>query len=354
MNYCVSNECSRIKRHSTPYVSFSRWAIALLVITLLSTPLIGQAHRVSNVAGGAVNSDFVDLSDIELRYTDPETGFAPILTELDHKTQKSTFEILRENYQKVYLPPDEIFHPLVADPKEHQFYASINHFDTDLKIGNFTAASVGFGERFGLVRWSKLEDAWQLSIAGGLFAQFNMDSGSTDLINADYLIGLNLSRAIKKREYRIRLYHQSTHLGDEFILRNKPKRINFTYEKVDAMTCVRTGRARVCGGLGFLLNVRPSDFDRLSAQFDAEYRSFKGPTFFGPFGRYLAAIDVKMNQQQDWNPNISIKAGIEFGEANRGRRRIRLMLEGYHGYVPFGQFFDRKMSSIGIGGYLGF
>lgn len=345
MNYCVSNDCSG---------TVSRWALALLAIAVLGMPLVGHAQRVSNVAGGVMATEFVDLSDIELRYNDPETGFSPILTELDRRPPKSTLANLRENYEKTYLPPDEIFHPLVADPKEHQFYISINHFDTDLTIGSFTAASVGFGERFGLIRWSKLEDAWQLSIAGGLFAQFDMDSGSTDLINADYLIGLNLSRLVEQKEYRIRIFHQSTHLGDEFILRNKPKRINFTYEKVDAMACIRNGRTRVCGGLGVLLDVRPSDFDRLSAQFDAEYRSFKGPTFLGPFGRYLAAIDVKMDQQQDWNPNISIKAGIEFGEANRGRRRIRVMLEGYHGYIPFGQFFDRKMTSIGIGGYLGF
>jgi hypothetical protein len=349
MNYSVSNDCKRIRLHPQPhsYLLVLSYSLLLLIGSIaLYPPLLKAA------TGTALSTEFIDYSEIELRYIDTETGFSPILTEIDR--ERSSLEILHEDYQKTYLPSDEIFHPLVADLKEHQFYASFHHFNTDLIIGNFTAASVGFGERFGLIRWSKLEDAWQLSIAGGLFAQFNMDSNSADLINADYQIGLNLTRVIERKEFRFRLFHQSTHLGDEFIIRNKPDRINFNYEKLDAMACLRNRKARACAGVGFLVHVNPSDYDRLSFQFDAEYRSFKGPTFLGPFGRYLAAIDVKFNEQQEWNPNVSVKCGIEFGEANRGRRRIRLMIEGYHGYVPFGQFYDRKMSSIGIGGYLGF
>lgn len=352
MNYPVSNDCKgtvmqpqpyRLKP-ATPPCPFAALSLALLVVCWCGS--------LQAAVGTAVSTEFLDFSNIELRYADPDTGFAPILTEIDRK--RSSLEILREDYQKTYLPSDELFHPLVADPKEHQFYASFNRFNTELDIGDFNATTVGFGERFGLVRWSKLDDAWQLSIAGGLFAQFNMDSSSADLINADYLIGLNLTRVIEEREYRLRVFHQSTHLGDEFVIRNKPKRINFNYEKIDAMACLRHSRTRVCAGAGVLLHVNPSDYDRITAQFDAEYRSFKGPTFLGPFGRYLAAIDIKLNEQQEWNPNVSVKCGIEFGEANRGRRRIRIMLEGYHGYVPFGQFYDRKMSSIGLGGYLGF
>jgi len=45
---------------------------------------------------------------------------------------------------------------------------------------SFNIGSVGFGESFGLVRqpgWGE-EDAWQLSISGAVFAQFNLDASS--------------------------------------------------------------------------------------------------------------------------------------------------------------------------------
>jgi hypothetical protein len=347
MNF--NHDChSGALRHGTQSRSERKKRNSLLMRAFLSVPLI----YIIPLFGAFLMISFSVSANPELDYPDPETGFFPILAELNRVTPPTN---LRDAYQKIYLPPDEIFQPLTADPKEHQFFASIHQFNTDLIIGDFTAATVGFGERFGLYRWQKYEDAWQISIAGGLFAQFDLNSDSSDLINADYLIGLNLSRELGKWYYRYRLYHQSTHLGDEFILRNRPDRINFHYEKVDATACYQSdSRTRLCAGAGYMVNVWPREFQRLSMHLDGEYRSFKGPTFLGPFGRYVSGIHFKLNEQQDWSPNVSVKTGVEFGESGRGRRRIRILFEGYYGYVPFGQFFDTKMNSLGVGVYLGF
>jgi len=108
-----------------------------------------------------------------------------------------------------------VFYPSMASPKEprtHVTYLRLNPPGDSVNIG-----SVGFGDSFGLVRWPGWgeEDTLQLSISGAVVAQFNLDSdsGSMDLINADYIIGVPLSYRNGSWSARARLFHQFSHWG---------------------------------------------------------------------------------------------------------------------------------------------
>ena len=81
------------------------------------------------------------------------------------------------------FPTGDLFRPLIADPKQPQFFVSINRFKSSGV--QYTMASVGFGETFGMYRFfgSREGDGLQLSVEGALFAQFNLDTPSYDLIN---------------------------------------------------------------------------------------------------------------------------------------------------------------------------
>ena len=82
------------------------------------------------------------------------------------------------------------------------------------------SGAVGFGERWGIVRrpGERAGDGWQVGLSGGVFAQFDMDADSNDLINADYVIGFPLTWRHGAWSGRFNLYHQSSHLGDELLL----------------------------------------------------------------------------------------------------------------------------------------
>src|SRR5437667_9575151 len=82
---------------------------------------------------------------------------------------------------------DGAFQPLLADPKQPQFFATYL-WDRSPRLGS-RLASVGFGQTISLVR----ESDWELAIAAGVFSQFNMQSATNDLINTDYLVGLPLT-----------------------------------------------------------------------------------------------------------------------------------------------------------------
>jgi hypothetical protein len=97
------------------------------------------------------------------------------------------------------------------------------------------------------------------------------------------------------------------------------------------------------------LHVEPSDLDRTALQFGGEYHGTKRWLFDGC---WIGGVNLTAYEGDDWNINAAVKFGLEFGKPGSGNRRIRVMLEGYDGKAPFGQFYDVDISSYGLSGYL--
>jgi hypothetical protein len=247
------------------------------------------------------------------------------------------------------LPAGDVFRPLIADEKEPQFFVSLRRYSAG--IGGDRVAAVGFGEKFGLLRvlGERQGDGLQIGISGALFAQFDLDAPSSDLINADYIVGLPITYRRGDWSGRFRLYHQSSHLGDEFLLRVRPRRVNLSFESLELLLSYAPQPWRVYFGGEYLLDREP-DLDRASLHGGLEYYS---PRRFGG-AHLIGGIDVKAFDQNNWSPDVALKAGFEFGEPEPGHRSLRLYAEGFRGYSPHGQFFDERITYYGVGAYLGF
>lgn len=256
-----------------------------------------------------------------------------------------------EEATRTIFPIGELFEPIVADPKEPQFSTGVHRVQSSGQLGNFNAGVVSYGEHFGLVRLhTKDNHQWQVSLVGSLFAQFNLDADSNDLINADYSIGLSGTHRNGPISYRLRILHLSSHLGDEHLLSGSaPKRINLSLEAVDFLASYKWKEYRVYGGIGYLLNVEPSSLERTALQYGGEYHGTKRLIFDG---HWVGGIDLTSFEGDDWGINTTTKFGLEFGKAGTGNRRIRTMLEHYHGNAPFGQFYNVNISSYGLSVYM--
>ena len=250
------------------------------------------------------------------------------------------------------FPTGDLFRPLLADPKQPQFFVGFNSFRS---LGmRYTRASVGFGETFGLYRFfgSSEGNGLQLSMVGALFAQFNMDSPSSDLINTDYTFGIPVTYRHGDNSLRFRIYHQSSHLGDELLLSaDHPERVNLSYEAIELIYSREWRGWRGYGGGEYLVHRSPDDLERKSAHWGIEYRGSK-PLVWN--GRPVGGVDMKSFEENNWAIDTSVKAGLEFGHPNPGQRRMRLMAEWYNGFDPHGQFYNNKVEYFGIGVSLGF
>ena len=250
------------------------------------------------------------------------------------------------------FPTGNLFRPLLADPKQPQFFASIDRFKSSGK--RYIMASVGFGETFGMYRFfgSREGDGLQMSVEGALFAQFNMNTPSYDLVNADYTIGVPITYRYGDNSLRFRIYHQSSHLGDEFLQGlNPPERVNLSYEAIDLIYSREWRGWRVYGGGEYLVHKEPGDLKPMSAHWGIEYRGSK-PLLWN--GRPIAGLDMKSFEEHNWAINTSVKAGFEFGHPNPGQRRLRVMAEWYKGFDPRGQFYKNRVEYYGMGVSLGF
>ena len=258
----------------------------------------------------------------------------------------------------VPLPRGDVFCPLLADPKGQRSFVSYlietNDDEKDAQVG-----SVGISDIFGLLRvgGSRPGDGFQISIAGSVFAQFDLDVSSYDLINADYIIGLPITIRRGVFSTRLRLFHQSSHLGDEFLLReDNPDfvRENISYEAAEMLLSLDGGPLRVYGGGEYLLRREPADLERYVAHGGIELRPARRLMRFGSLAgvRFVAAGDLKASEQQDWKPAISVRTGFEFDrprDSDPPGRRWGLLFEAYDGPSPYGQFFRRDVRYFGAG-----
>ncbi len=245
------------------------------------------------------------------------------------------------------LPEQELFAPLLADPRQPRFSVSYLHYRTP--ASEFSAASTAFGEYFGLASGFFGESgSSQIGIQGGVFALFNLEAPSHDLINADYWIGLPLSYRKGPWSYLLRIYHQSSHLGDEFILGNPGvNRVNLSYEDMKLLVSYEWEQWRLYGGGGYLLSSEP-DLAPKHLQGGAEYIKARAAGRFS----LIAAVDVQASEELDWRRSSSYQVGFELRSGSP--RRARLMLEHFRGHSPNGQFYREPLRYTGLGLYFGF
>ena len=251
------------------------------------------------------------------------------------------------------LPQGTLFCPLVADPKSERSFVSYlrgdfatiaDDPDTDTNIG-----AIGLSDTFGLFRISagSRSNGVQVDLMGGIFAQFNLDEPSFDLINADYVVGIPAVLRMRGFSARARFYHQSSHLGDEFLLSRMPERENFSFESVELMLSQEVGALRVyAGGESFFRN-RPLEIVTRLGHGGVELR----PAQFAA-GRAIAAVDVKVVEQNDWEWAWSARAGVEIVRVpspDHPARVLSVLGEYYNGPAPYGQFYRDNIRYFGAG-----
>jgi hypothetical protein len=254
------------------------------------------------------------------------------------------------------LPRGDVFCPLIADPKATRSFVAYQRGDEkDLATD---IGAVGIADQFPFFRAGATSagNGFQLGVAGSVFAQFDLGTASYDLLNADYLIGIPLTFRIANFSGRARVYHQSSHLGDEFLLRtNPPKRENLSFETAELLLSIDVSALRVYGGGESYIRRDPADLPDHLWHGGVELRP-RATVNFGSLvvGRVVAAADTKLVTDTTTRTGVSVRAGFEFGrprEADVGSRRWSILGEFYDGPSPYGQFHRQKVRLTGLGFY---
>ena len=260
--------------------------------------------------------------------------------------QKST----QPDYELGFLPGSNLFEPLVADPRWPRFSMGHRYFTDEATH----VASATFGETIALYRNRGRSGGFgELGFQAGVFSIFDLSAPSSDLVNTDFFVALQATYRMNDFSTLFRIFHQSSHLGDEFLLRNRIDRVNLSFEGVDLKLSHRLfDWLRLYGGGAYMFDLDRPGIKPWATQAGIELQT--PSRFWGDTTRFVTALDLQNRQENKWSTEISVRGGLQFERPRSFMRKISLLLEYYKGHSPNGQFFKEKIEYFGPGLYLDF
>ena len=251
----------------------------------------------------------------------------------------------------MFLPQGSFFDPLVLDPTECLTSGAIYKIweqNNGIK-GAYIPVNLGFHQS--VFRFQQEAEAgFELGIEAAAFTQFEVkytDNGKYlgGMVNVDYRAVGFVNYYNGKFSLRFRLFHISSHLADDYLIRNDittPTPNTLNYEQIDVMGSYQMGSVRYYAGAGYIFTPN-SIRERFSTQAGMYYRGDKRPD---AFTRFVSGLDIKVFEENDYRPNFRAGLGLEMG--NPVRRNLLLLVDFYNGHVPYSTHEFREISWLGI------
>ncbi|MBI4682597.1 MAG: DUF1207 domain-containing protein [Nitrospirae bacterium] len=263
-----------------------------------------------------------------------------------HRDEREKAEEGDDPYKEAGSTKDRLFDPLMADPRWPHFSMGYQTYTDDGEFGHVFAAS--FGETLPVYKWEgPFGGRWQVGVQAAGFIVHDLDTASWDLINEDYRGGVAMYYRREAWSGLFSIYHNSSHVGDEYLLHKHVDRVNFSYEAAQLKVSYDISRAyRVYAGIDYMFSPDPKDLKRWWTQYGAEFRCTQ--TYFNGLLRPMAAVDIKNRQENDWHSEISLAAGVKLESEDTLWNKINIMLEYYNGNSPNGQFHENYIEYVAL------
>ncbi len=243
------------------------------------------------------------------------------------------------------LPGDVIWHSYWAGAKEPRTSANLFRENGN----NVSLLDVSLGGRAAILRNASRNAAglWngtELQIEGAAILRLNLDE-DWDFDSTDFRFGVPLIFARNQVHWKLAYYHLSSHVGDEFLVRNPTfTRINFSRDVlVFGASYYPRPAWRWYAETGWAF-YDDEGSDPWELQFGVDYSQ---PGATGTRGRPFFAVNGHLREEVNFGGNLAAQAGWLW----RGRtgRVLRTGLHYYNGKSSQFEFFDEFEQQIGVG-----
>ncbi len=245
------------------------------------------------------------------------------------------------------LPDGLIYRSYMAGAHEPRLSSTI-----DWDQGGTLLLDVVLGGRVGLIRYGTTDnlrpEGWQLDIEGAAFPRLNLDQ-DWDMESTDFRAGLPLTFGHGNWQAKFAYYHLSSHLGDEFAIRNPgalASRINYSRDAlVLGISYYATPAARFYAESGWAFYMdggsEPWEF-----QVGVDW-SAPGPT--GTCGTPFLAINGHLREELNFGGNLVVQTGWLW--RGHSGHTLRTGLHYYNGKSSQFQFFNQFEQQLGLGAW---
>ncbi|HZZ72923.1 MAG TPA: DUF1207 domain-containing protein [Pirellulales bacterium] len=242
------------------------------------------------------------------------------------------------------LPRNLVYQSYWAAPKEPRF-GGVHYFNQQDQL----IEEGELGARFGLLRYGTGKDAipagWQWDVEGAAFPRLT-PYDEFDLRAVDFRIGTDVSYGIGRWRFRFGYYHLSSHVGDEYLLKNPSfDRINYKRESLLAgVSNYPTDWARLYCELGCAFSV-DGEAKPLELIFGTDLGTI-GST--GLQGAPFAALAGHLRQELDFGGDFVAQAGWMWRDEPLGHV-FRVGFQYLTGYSTEYEFLHVYEQEYGLG-----
>lgn len=262
--------------------------------------------------------------------------------------------VLAEKLPRVeFFPDGSYFKPILLDPATPQLGSSINSYIVKriMKKRAYIPVLIGTSKIILRIPYES-NRGFEAGFEYGVYSQFiigpvrNMIMGGLE--NADYRISAISHYMAGPNIYRVKLFHQSSHLGDDHIIRNEITTATSNIQNYEELSIMyirnrEAWRYYISGGYNIsIYTVR----GRVLVQGGADFSLPLGKT--GEFG-ITGGCDLKIYQQNNFSPNWKLGFGLEIGR--KRSNTLRLLFEYYNGHLPYSTLEPFKVQMMGVGFY---
>lgn len=246
-----------------------------------------------------------------------------------------------------FFPKTRIFPVVFLDPLECQIGGGsylLSRSRSDLSLYSL----VNFGFTKPIFAKQTDEIFWEVNLGAATFTQFDLikkDNGVylAGLLNNDYKISLDYNLQKKSNLLRFRIFHISSHLGDDYMLRHNDslpndKSVNYEQADITLLKLKRNDYWYLSLGEIYTKYVFRKRFS-VNGGGLVNYRKLKPLSFFN-------SINIKLFAQNNFSPDVRAAFGVSFNRKSESMAKI--WLEYYNGQLPYSTLDYGRVSWIGL------
>jgi hypothetical protein len=212
-------------------------------------------------------------------------------------------------------------------------------------FGDEREAEAIIGENLPLVAIKRGPRPIILGLGTQVYGRFSLSDSKTALISVDWVAGLNTTAMLGNLAVTMQLYHESSHLGDEYGDRFQAQRLDWSREVIAGWITYGAGQWKLTGGASYVLydGLR---LPRAGAAVGLDWGAGRHRFLTRPFEPVLG-LYTEGSAATDWRLSTSAKLGIAV-RGKGGARSVGLALIAHDGLSTQRQFFRRESRYLGL------
>ena len=212
-------------------------------------------------------------------------------------------------------------------------------------FGEEREAEAVIGENLPLIAIKRGTRPIVLGLGTQVYGRFSLSDSKTALISVDWVAGLNTTAMLGKMAVTMQLYHESSHLGDEYGDRFQAERLDWSREVVAGWITYAAGQWKVTGGASYVLYDGLS-LPRAGAAIGLDWGAGRHRFLTRPFEPVLG-LYTEGSAATDWRLSTSAKLGVAV-RGKGGARSVGLAVIAHDGLSTQRQFFRRESRYLGL------